>query len=160
MRVRQWLVSVAVGVSIATVADAQDSARTVHDTVFVARTTVVQTVTQLAPKEPGLGFVLGIVIPGGGQFYAGEPTGGTLALLGTVGAFAAGIASAPKACYLGCGSNPQSGALAWTAAGAGLWLVSAIIAPFEVNGWNREHAMRVTAVPSAHGGVVGVSLAF
>ena len=65
------------------------------------------------------------------------------------------------ACYgSGCNAGTRSDALAWAAAGAGLWLVSAIVAPFEVRGWNRERGVTAMAAPTPRGAAVAIALRF
>lgn len=53
-------------------------------------------------KSPAVATALSVVIPGGGQIYAGEPAKGGLILVGSGVALATGIVVAKRDPYFGC----------------------------------------------------------
>lgn len=129
----------------------------------------------LPPKDPGVGTMLSIFFPGGGQFYAGdEGKGAALMFLG-IGAPIAGIlASQPNGWGYGSnqshcnsapfgfssnntcrGYNPGPAAVG-IGVGAAAWLFGVATAGTDVEHWNQAHGVRFVAGANR----VGVAIPF
>lgn len=92
-------------------------------------------------KDPVRATILGIAVPGGGQFYAGRPEKGAVLLAST--ALTAGlayhVATAPRFCLsFRCGprDHAQVALLAGTA--AALWSLGFLTAAQDVHAYNRR----------------------
>jgi hypothetical protein len=128
---------------------------------------------RLPPKDPGLGTMLSVVFPGGGQFYAGEQGEGAALMVLGIGAPVLGIlASQPNAwnngpSYSGanCNSTPfgfrsggtcrgynETPAVIGIGVGAAAWLFGVATASTDVERWNQAHGVQFVSAPG-HGGV-------
>lgn len=112
-------------------------------------------------KSPGTATAFSVVIPGGGQFYAGETGKGAAILLGTGTALATGVAVAKREPYFGCPSPCWEFDTAPLAIGAGvagaIWLYGIVDAPSAARRANRRRA-QITALPTLQGARVQVSV--
>jgi hypothetical protein len=131
---------------------------------------------RLPPKDPGVGTMLSIFFPGGGQFYAGaEGKGAALMFLG-LGAPIAGLIASQSNTWNNGYSNGrcngyespfgfQSGschgynpgpAEVGIGIGAAAWLVGVATAGTDVEHWNQAHGVRFVAQANR----VGVAIPF
>jgi hypothetical protein len=93
-------------------------------------------------KDPTLGVVLSVILPGAGQFYA-HRVGKGLAILGV---YSTGIALAarPVKCTSStCASDDRS---IWLVAAGAAWLLGVVSAGEDVSDWNSETRRRYAGI--------------
>ena len=125
---------------------------TLTPTVVTAQHTTA-TAPQPAPnssaKNPGVGAMLSLFVPGGGQMYAGRPGKGVALLLMSVGGLAVAYNAARHEDIL-CDScnNPrnETALLVGAVVGVGTWIYGMADAPKQVRRWNQEHGFRTARV--------------
>jgi len=113
-------------------------------------TTAPQPAPSASPKDPSLGVMLSLLVPGGGQMYAGRPGKGVALLLTGAGGLAIAYAAFGNE-TLFCSECASSDYNPWpvvmVAAGAGLflgaWIYGIADAPTQVRRWNQEHGFRM-----------------
>lgn len=136
------------------------------------------------PKDPYTGTLLSVLVPGGGQYYAGATAKGAVLTLLGYGAPLMGLASVTHEhsswdgfhsmgttghdCYMLGGSRgfPQAsdchGRSDWTPAaiglgvGAGAWLYGIVTAGSDVQRWNKAHGVRLMVAPGRMGVMVPI----
>ena len=98
--------------------------------------------TAVSPKEPGMGVMFGVILPGGGQFYSGRETKG-LVILGLVSAMVVVSSDYTRRRDEGTRQAFVLGAL-------GIWFAGAIMASSDARAWNREHNLTDLEPPIRH----------
>ncbi len=104
-------------------------------------------------KDPGTAIVFSLLVPGGGQIYAGKPGKGTFILLGSVGALALGAASSSQTCTLYSCAQDNTGLQLGAAAALVLWGYSMFTAGADVREYNSkisELAKRISYIRLTH----------
>jgi hypothetical protein len=79
-------------------------------------------------RSPGVATALGIVFPGGGHYYAGEPGRGALITAGTLGLVVFAITASASDCKFAepfCEPEPTPAADALAIAALGVWALGA-----------------------------------
>jgi hypothetical protein len=129
-------------------------------------------------KDPGLGTALSLFFPGGGQYYAGATSKGTILTLLGIGAPIIGYANVTRH-YDFRDVNTPDGTLPcnnvygpngnscrwhydWTPAAVGLgvgitaWLYGVATAGSDVQHWNQAHGVRFVTAPGRVGFAVAI----
>jgi hypothetical protein len=137
----------------------------------VAPTLRAQPTSDARPVSPSAATALSVIVPGGGQIYAGETVKGGLLLVGTGVAIAAGTAASYAASehepYFGCPApcwefEPTPLLIGAGVAGA-LWLYGVLDAQGAARRANRRRELATLEIAPAHfatetGGASGLTL--
>jgi hypothetical protein len=112
-----------------------------------------------AQKDGATGVLFGFLLTGGGQFYAGQNTKGTV-LLGLSLAEAVTAASVINRCNPYCTDSDITSAEVWLLPIVFNWVYGMATAPGDVRRWNEEHARvaRVRPVIEREEGRTGLGL--
>ena len=148
----------------ASVVHAQQSSAPIADSIHVAAVSSDHSSARwdgASPRQGWVGALLGTLIVGGGQFYAGRPAKAFTLLGISAVAFALAVGECNSEVLNGSESNCEKGDAILLVGVGGPWIYGLATAPRDVREWNQKHQAHVGLAPviERRSGRTGLGLA-